>query len=1117
MTAAPLDPRLLAETPTFEALVERAGNASHVLIGSLWGASQAFVLGALTTREQGPWLVRVSTEAEAELFADDLIATGVDAVHFPARESYASSRAARDRGGHMHADPTTVKKRLQIAQRLSGPPENRPRVLVASVLSLLQPIPTPKDLKADFVGLQIHQKLDALDLVERLVLSGYSRQPLAERPGEVSLRGDILDVFSFAADEPLRIELFDDEVESLRTFDPESQRSIESVSQITLCIASDVGGVEDGKGVQPVQMLAPTTTVVDVEPLRIADQTEGLRIQSSAHARALIENANTCDAWRRLQIQSLPSSTGAAATKGATRIDFDTRSVQAFALGVRAAVTSLRQEAADGNRVIVLCANEAEADRFRELLGDDSIDVVEGAVSRGFRMHELRLVVVNHRELLGIVGAKRHKPVERKLNVRALESFFELKAGDLVVHAVHGVGRYVGLERMTRSGGEEEHLHVLFADEVSLFVPASRIDLVQRYIGSGSAAPDLDKIGGQSFRKRKEKVERALIDLAAELLEVQAKRELRRRKAWPFDPELTREVIASFPYVDTKDQATVDVEIGRDLASGRPMDRLLCGDVGFGKTELAVRAAFRVVSGGGQVAVLVPTTMLAQQHYETFVERLSDFPITVEVLSRYITGKRAREVVASVATGGVDILIGTHRILSKDVAFKNLGLVIVDEEQRFGVTHKEHFKRMRAELDLLTMTATPIPRTLHMSLSGLRDISALTEPPEGRQEIETVLASTSDNERIRRAFLREKNRGGQVFFLHNRVHSIERRTRELQALVPECTFAIGHGQMTGKQMREVMNVVVSGDVDVLVATTIIENGIDIPAAGTILIDEADHYGLSELHQLRGRVGRGEHKAYCYLLIDHTRPTREAARERLKAIEELTQLGAGFQISMKDLEIRGAGNILGPQQSGHISAIGYDMYCRLLRQTVERMRAAAEEGLELDDLQADIPREVTADLEAAAVELELGRDAFLPDDWIPDPNERLELLRRLNTIESSADAEEITAMLRDRYGRLPDPARALVHQFELSAVLAALGIRRLAWRGDTYLLEYADRLALEHAFGSSRVELRPLGGGRAHLVIPPKQREPERAATWIHGLLRAAGETTKMSAPAGAPR
>ncbi len=1110
VAARAIDPRVLERSPGLGRLQAFLREGRPVAAGNLWGSSQALVLAALVSRASGPWLVLCSTEAEAELFADDLALFGLEPTLFPARE-------AAGPGGRGAVDPESLRARLQVAQLLAGPSQRRPHLLVCSLLSALQPVPAPGDLERKLLHLQIGAHLDVERLLERLIEAGYGRVPLVERSGEVSLRGDIVDVFPFASELPLRIELFDQEIESLRTFEPESQRSVESVSRTALCLASDAGDVQDGGGVQPVDLLPHTTVAVEIEPLRLEEHAAGLRVHSSAHARSLSALRSALAARPRLSLQSLPAE-----------VNFETRSVQSLAVGPREAPAALKQLAQQGARVIVLCATEGERHRFGEVLGAEpgatglapgsaaGIELALGSLARGFRWSEPEapLVVVNHRELLGVAGARRRVHRERKLPVRALESFFELREGDLVVHAVHGVARYLGLERIERAGGMEDHLHLEFADAVSLYVPVSRIDLVQRYVGSGSSAPEPDRIGGQAFRRRKEKVERALVDLAAELLEVQARRETRKRAPWGFDAELLRDLVASFPYPDTKDQAEAEREIEKDLLAERPMDRLLCGDVGFGKTEVALRAAFRVVSGGAQVAVLVPTTVLARQHHETFRERLADFPVEVGLLSRHVTSDEARAVLQRAARGEVDILIGTHRLLSSDVSFARLGLVIIDEEQRFGVAHKEHFKRLRSEVDLLTLTATPIPRTLHLSLSGARDISALSEPPEGRQAIETVIAWTEDQGLIREALLREKNRGGQVFFLHNRVESIERRTRELQNLAPECSYAIGHGQMSGRELERVMESFTGGEVDVLVATTIVENGIDIPSAGTILIDEAERYGLSELHQLRGRVGRGAHQAHCYLLIDRTRPLDETARARIKALEELTQLGAGFQISMKDLEIRGAGNLLGPEQSGHIAAIGYDMYCRLLRQTVERL--GREPRTAADELRArlaqEIPAAVTDEIESAAVELELGLSAFLPEDWIPQEATRLECLRRLNAIESEADAAEALAMLRDRFGRVPLPAEALVRQFLLRERLAAAGIRRLAFREESYLLEYTDRVGLERALSGGTIELRPLRAGLAHLVIPPERREPAAALAWIQELLQGAGRVPRMAAP-----
>jgi len=1086
-SAPPFQPVELDETRELVRMVEAFHATPAFAVGNLWGSAQAFLLAFLARHAAGPWLVIASTDGEAAAFRDDLEFFGLEAALFPAREAL-SGRAAG-------TDPDQVRARLELVQRQLGPPERRPRAIVTSALALLQPVPAAADLERESLLLARGQKVDTNALLARLVEAGFTRAPLAERPGEVSLRGEILDLYPFAAELPLRVEFLDDEIESLRSFDPLDQRSVENLPEVRVCLAADTGGVEDGNGVLLPALLARTSVWVRVEPLRIEEREASLRIQSASHARALLQLAAQREGCRTLDLQSLPARV----------FDLDTRSVQALGVGMREAPAALAEATKDGSRALVLCQNQAEAHRFGGLLSElpaeqrARIETRIGTLARGFRIPCLRTLIVNHRELLGILGRRAAPRAHSHHKVRAIQSFFELKPGDHVVHALHGVARFSGLERLQRGGGEEEHLKLVFAEEVVLFVPASRIDLVQRYVGSGSASPPLDRIGGQAFRKRKEKVERALFDLASELLDVQARRALTQRAPWREDDELVRDMVGAFPYDDTLDQVTVDREIRTDFSGTQPMDRLLCGDVGFGKTELAVRAAFRVVNGGGQVAVLVPTTVLAQQHYETFRERLADFPVEVAELSRYVGGEEQRSVVERLGRGEIDIVIGTHRILSNDVRFARLGLVIVDEEQRFGVAHKEHFKKLRAAVDVLTLTATPIPRTLHMSLAGVRDISALTVPPAGRQEIETVLGYVEDDDELRQALLFEKNRGGQVFFLHNRVESIVQRALHLHKLVPECSFAIGHGQMGARELMGVMDTFTRGEVDVLVATTIIESGIDIPAAGTIMIDQADHFGLSELHQLRGRVGRGANKARCHLLVEKWKSLSHEGRARLKALEELNQLGAGFQISMKDLEIRGAGNILGPQQSGNIGAVGYDMYCRLLKQCVENLQAglAAEHA-------------VGRHAEEGGVDLELGIRAFLPEEWLSDPRARIELLRQLSAIEGREDEARALEMLQDRFGRVPEEARDLLRLFRLKAQLERLSITRLTFRGDAYVLEYRDRIALEQGLGLARAELRPVRAGLAHLVIPEHAREPGRALTWFETLLKGERSPARIS-------
>lgn len=1069
-------------------LVRAMDRKGSVSVGNVWGAGQAMVAAQVADHIGAPIIAACSTDGEAESFALDLAAFGVESALFPARESGAKRGAA---------DATAIRKRLELAQVLAGPADQKPRVIVGSLLSLIQPIPRLKDLEAEFVRLAIGDVLNVNKLLDRLVRADYTREPLVEAAGQVSLRGDILDVFPFASSEPLRIEMFEEEIESLRTFDPVEQRSIETHKSIEVCLASDTGTVEDGEGISVIDLVDPRALAVRVEPLRLDERTTGLKVQSSMHERALMTLEAAISKRKILNIQSLPGDD----------LSLDTRSVQGLSSGVNTSAPELGQLSAAGTRVVVACLTAAERDRmtaqFMKAGADPAagtgLEIVTGFVSKGFRAPPWKLLVINSHELKGTLGArKRAESRAHQHKVRALQSFFELKLGDLVVHAVHGLSRYRGLKRMARGEGEEEHLHLVFAGDVSLYVPASRIDMVQRYIGAGGSGVTLDKIGGQSFRKRKEKVEQGLFDLASELIEVQAKRQLRKRPRWDSDAELVQQFLDEFPYDDTPDQAEVTEDIARDLASERPMDRLLCGDVGFGKTECAVRAAFSVVSGGGQVAVLVPTTILAEQHLNTFRSRMADFPMTVCGLSRYTTPKEKKNTLEGLKTGGVDVVIGTHRVLSKDVQFKKLGMVVIDEEQRFGVTHKEHFKKLRANVDMLTLTATPIPRTLHMSLSGIRDISALNVPPPGRQEIETKLGYREDDELIRNAFQNELNRGGQIFFLHNRVTSIESVAAHLRSLVPNATYAIGHGQMPAAELREVMEAFRRGDADVLVATTIIENGVDVPTANTIIVDDADHFGLAELHQLRGRVGRGDVKAHCYLLVEKHKPLKQNARERLKALEEMNHLGAGFGIAVKDLELRGAGNVLGPQQSGNIAAVGYDMYCRLLKLTVERISSG--EG-------ADSERPRFEETEAGT-ELDVGLKAYLPDTWIEKPDKRLDALRAMSQAETQEALDDAFRGFSDQYGRAPAEAKALKRLFSLKIPLDAAGLRHVAWHQDRYVIQYTDAVSFEHLFagqasGRRRLDLRRVKPGVAHLVVPGHvATSADKALAWFEKLVAA---------------
>ena len=628
----------------------------------------------------------------------------------------------------------------------------------------------------------------------------------------------------------------------------------------------------------------------------------------------------------------------------------------------------------------------------------------------GFRLVPDRIVLLSSGELFRRTDLRR--PSHRRLT-RVIDSFLELREGDLVVHVGHGVARYRGLKLLEKNGQVEEHLELEFHGRTKLYVPTARIGLVQKYVGGAKSRPTLAKLGGRLWERQKDRVEEAVNDLAGDMLELQAARASRPGITFPPDTEWQREFDASFPYQETVDQLTTIDAIKRDMCQGRPMDRLLCGDVGYGKTELAMRAAFKTVDAGYQAAVLVPTTLLCEQHLRTFTERMAEFPFEIAALSRFATRRRQAEIIRRLEEGSIDVVVGTHRLAQPDVRFHNLGLVMIDEEQRFGVEVKERLKALRQIVDVLTMTATPIPRTLHMGLLGLRDISNLETPPEDRLAVETRVARF-DPELIRPAVMRELNRGGQIFFVHNRVEDIEILARRLRQIVPEANMAVAHGQMHEDDLEQVMIGFLDRRYDLLLATTIIESGLDIPNANTMFIDEADRYGLADLHQLRGRVGRYKHRAYCYLLVDPNKSLSPSAAKRLRAIEEFSRLGAGFAIAMRDLEIRGAGNILGTEQSGHIATVGYELYCDLLEQAVRHLKQQPPKtSIEVD---VDLPGE-----------------GYIPRSYVPDMRLKIDLYRRLARVSSRSELDDLTAELVDRFGQPPPLVR---HLLELAAVRIA---------------------------------------------------------------------------------
>ena len=742
--------------------------------------------------------------------------------------------------------------------------------------------------------------------------------------------------------------------------------------------------------------------------------------------------------------------------------------------------------------VHVICDTEGERDRLREMISEsdvgdaktrESIHIDIGVMHRGFEWTATGTLVIPHHEIFH--RHRQRRTVRRIYAGRPLESWTDLQPGERVVHVVHGIATYRGLKKLHKgdSQQQEEFLSLEFAEKAMIYVPCSQIDLVQKYIGAAGRRPELSKIGGKRWSKAKQRVADSVSDLAASLLQVQAMRESAVGRAYPPDTEWQREFEAAFPYEETEDQTLVAADIRNDLMRPRPADRLICGDVGYGKTELAMRAAFKVAEYGAQVAVLVPTTVLAEQHNLTFRQRMAEFPFTIACLSRFRSASEQRKIIDGLKKGHIDIVIGTHRLVSKDVSFANLGLVIIDEEQRFGVQHKERLKAMRETVDVLTLTATPIPRTLHMALMGIRDISSLQTPPVDRRAIAT-LVRPFNAELIRDAILREINRDGQVYFVHNLVHSIADVTERIKTIVPEARVAFAHGQMNDDELEGVMTRFLERHIDVLVSTTIIESGIDIPNVNTIFINRAERFGLADLHQLRGRVGRSDHRAYCYLLVSTDRPPTPKAAKRLKTIEEFSELGAGFRIAMRDLEIRGAGNLLGSEQSGHIAAVGYEMYCRTLEQAVRRLKNQPDPN----------PPPVHVDLDVAA---------HVPRKYIASDRSRIEVYRRIVTCRTESDLDQFQRDLLDTFGRYPHEVQRLLELAEIRIRARLFGIISISLRRPDVIFNIEDMRSAETLFLDAPGTVRMPDSNTIHLRLPPEELEPAILVRLLRRMLKEA--------------
>ncbi|MGB2614865.1 MAG: transcription-repair coupling factor [Phycisphaerae bacterium] len=989
-------------------------------VEGLWGSSAPALAAALLPACPSTLLYVVAHIDAADGARDDWrLFSGFDPPLFPAWEALPTEADVSD---EILADRLRVLKDLAAARAAAreggGASAAPPRVLVTTIQALMQPVPSPSHLAENTLELVVGHEYRLSEVRRWLGERGFRPAELVLEPGQYAVRGGILDLFPPTSGVPYRLEFFGDELESLRSFDPASQRSDEERERLAVSFvptrSASKGDLEGG----PIAPQA-TTSLIDYlpkdawvvwhEPLEIAEVGRSFvaRLASPVDVFAFEAVVQHAREFVRLDLASLVS--GGASDAFALR----TQGLPPFS-GRAETVREELADLAEAGPVLLFSDNEAERDRACEIVSKMDAGPRErvrpglGRLAAGFRLVAEGVTVVANHELFQRYHDRRR--LRRRLETRAIDTWLDLARGDLVVHVVHGIGRYLGMKTLRHEGKgadvlAEDHLVLEFRDKTRVYVPASQVDLVQKYIGGFKGRPQLSRVGGKAWAEKKRRAESAVEDLAADLLRLQAVRQMSPGIAYPDDTLWQKELEASFPYPETDDQLAAMHEIKRDMREKRPMDRLLCGDVGYGKTELAVRAAFKAVEAGRQVAVLVPTTVLAEQHVRTFRERVADYPVLVEMLSRFQTRGAQADILRRFHLGQVDVVIGTHRLLSADVRPADLGLLIVDEEQRFGVEHKERLKRLRETVDVLTLTATPIPRTLHMALLGIRDISSLSTPPQDRRAVRTEICSWEDD-LVRQAILRELGRDGQVFFVHNRVRTIEAVAERVQALVPEARVASAHGQMHERDLESRMIDFFNGRVDVLVSTTIIESGLDVPRANTMFIHEADRFGLADLHQLRGRVGRYKHRAYCYVLLPESRPLTPAAAKRLRAIERYSQLGAGFQIAMRDLEIRGAGNMLGAEQSGHIAAVGYELYCRLLESAVGRLQGRPEPDRRRADVRLDLA-------------------AFLPPAYVPTESQRISLYRQLQRAPDTEALGQIADEIADMYGPVPEEVRRLV--------------------------------------------------------------------------------------------
>lgn len=1010
-------------------------------VSGLCGSSRSLFIASLSRKLNSPILIVTGGMEEAEIIYEDISNIFKDEVvffpvwEFPSEEISPASEI--------------LWERLKALERIVS--KKWPKILIAPVEALLESWPSLEKITECFLFLKQGERLDLEAFLLKLIEMGYKRMDMVEEKGEWSHRGEIIDIFSPIFDFPLRLILEFDKIASLKFFSVTTQRTIPEGGSKARRSPSVIAGQARSDDAIPI---APVKeSFFRKEKSRMTSFSEYFKKDYSfiyaepAKILKKIPSLDSCTKNLDAGIKGIIFLTALEEVipcmEGLKPYKIKTRSVETLRGKLDEVIKEIKNWQKENFHIYLACNNRGEEKRLKEVLEENGIDLKSGiktilaVFKTGFILPELNFALLVDQE---IFNRYEKKLVQRFKAGIPFTSLFELNEGDYVVHVNHGIGRYLGLKHMKVGAEESDYLTIEYRDNAMLYVPAEGLDLVQKYIGMHGRVPSLSRLGGRAWLKTKEKTRKAIVDMATELLKLQAQRQVFKGYAFSKDTDWQREFEEAFIYEETPDQRKTIQEVKRDMESFYPMERLVVGDVGYGKTEVAMRAAFKAVMSNKQVACLCPTTLLSYQHYNTFSERMADYPITIACLSRFESRASQKKIIEDLAHGKIDIVIGTHRLLQKDVSFKNLGLIIIDEEQRFGVAHKEKIRSISSLVDCITLSATPIPRTLYMGLAGIRYISLINTPPEERLPIETIITNF-DKDLIRRAILQEIKRDGQSFIVHNRIDTIYQFADMIKEITPQARIAIAHGEMSSRELEDVMVRFLKKQIDVLVATTIIASGLDIPNSNTIIIDNAHTFGLADLYQLRGRVGRFRHRAYAFFIIPKFRSLTEDARKRLKAIEDFTELGSGFKLALRDLEIRGAGNLLGPEQHGFIRAIGFDLYCELLH------RAAAE----LKGEKSEEPKRIT---------FEAGVDFSFPSDYIPGVKQRLDIYRRMSMLKNRDEIKGFEEELVDRFGELPERTRKVIEALEVKDTARKLGIIYIGLRGKKLLLKFSPECFLE---------------------------------------------------------